>query len=91
VAEIIARRVPQASTFLASQVADGVARMRSLALTKPPGVAEAINWAAAAALLGLSELTVEGAESTLGVVLKHADDHDVVHAYGLPALVGGDG
>jgi MoxR-like ATPase len=91
VAEIIARRVPPASTYLASQVANSVARMRSLALTKPPGVAEAINWAAAAALLGLTELTVDGAESTLGVVLKHADDHDVVHAYGLPALVGHDG
>jgi len=91
VAEIIARRVPRASTYLAEQVANGIARMRTLSLTKPPGVAEAINWASAASLLGLPELTVDGAESTLGVVVKHADDEEIVRAYGLPALVGRDG
>ncbi len=91
VADIISRRVPQASMYLAGQVANGIARMRTLSLAKPPGVAEAINWAAAAALLGLPELTADGAEATLGVVLKHADDQDAVHAHGLPALVGLDG
>jgi MoxR-like ATPase len=91
VAEIIARRVPAASTHLVGQIANGIGRLRTLALTKPPGVAEAINWAAAATLLGLRELTPAAAESTLGVVLKHADDHDIVRAYGLPALVGRDG
>ena len=37
------------------------ARLRALALTKPPGVAEAINWAAAlAARSGCDELDVDG-------------------------------
>jgi MoxR-like ATPase len=91
VAEIIRRRVPDASDFLATQVAAGVARLRTLELTKPPGIAEAINWTAALRLLGLPSLTVAGADATLGTVLKHAEDHDTVRAYGLPSLVGHDG
>jgi MoxR-like ATPase len=91
VADIVRRRVPAASTYLAEQVAAAVARLRTLPLTKAPGIAEAINWTSALRLLGLTELTPEGAEATLGTVLKHVEDHDTVRGYGLPALVGGDG
>jgi MoxR-like ATPase len=52
VAEIVRRRVPAASTYLAEQVAAAVARLRTLPLTKAPGIAEAINWASALRLLG---------------------------------------
>jgi MoxR-like ATPase len=91
VAEIIRRRVPASSRYLSEQIAGSVARLRTLSLTKPPGIAEAINWATALRVLGLDVLDVDGAEATLGSVLKHAEDHDVVRAHGLPALVGGDG
>lgn len=90
VADIIRRRVPATSTFLAEQVAAGVARLRTLELTKPPGVAEAINWTSAATLLGFTELTADVADVTLSAVLKHAEDHDIVRAYGLSTLVGRD-
>ena len=91
VAEIIRRRVPAASEYLAGQVATAVGRLRDLALTKPPGVAEAIDWTVALRALGLSTMDVAGAAATLGAVIKHADDHEVVRAAGLAAVVGRDG
>ncbi|MHB8312805.1 MAG: AAA family ATPase, partial [Candidatus Dormibacteria bacterium] len=53
---IIRRRVPGASLSLAGQVAAAVARLRTLKVQKPPGVAEAINWVTALELLGLRAL-----------------------------------
>jgi MoxR-like ATPase len=91
VAQIVRRRVPGASTYLAEQVAAAVARLRTQALTKPPGIAEAINWTSALRLLGLDELTADGADATLSAVVKHLEDHDTVRANGLRVLVGGDG
>jgi MoxR-like ATPase len=91
VAEIIRRRVPAASDYLAAQVAAAVARLRMLPLTKPPGIAEAINWTTAVRTLGLEKLDPTVADATLGAVVKHAEDHDVVRAAGLGVLVGSDG
>jgi MoxR-like ATPase len=91
VADIIRRRVPAASDYLARQVADSVARLRTLPLTKPPGIAEAINWTSAVRTLGFSVLDQAIADATLGAVVKHAEDHHVVRAAGLGMLVGSDG
>jgi len=88
VAEIIRRRVPAASGFLADQVAGGVEQLRAMDLTKPPGIAEAIDWTLAASLLGLDRLDPAGAAATLGSVLKHAEDHEMVRAQGLAKVVG---
>ncbi|MEP7113856.1 MAG: MoxR family ATPase, partial [Ilumatobacteraceae bacterium] len=44
---IVRRRVPAASADLAENVAAAVARLRTLDVQKPPGIAEAINWVAA--------------------------------------------
>jgi hypothetical protein len=56
-----------------------------------PGVAEAIDWVNAASLLGLTELDPDGAEQTLGSVLKYREDHDVARAAGLMWVVTGLG
>jgi MoxR-like ATPase len=77
---IVRARVPEASEALASQVAGAVARLRTLDVQKPPGVAEAIDWVHAAQLLGLDRLDEEGVELTLGSVLKYREDHDVARA-----------
>jgi len=77
---IVRARVPEASEALASQVAGAVARLRTLDVQKPPGVAEAIDWVHAAQLLGLDRLDEEGIELTLGSVLKYREDHDVARA-----------
>ncbi|HKN98288.1 MAG TPA: MoxR family ATPase [Pseudonocardiaceae bacterium] len=87
VADIIRRRVPSTATWLADRVAAAVARLRGLGLTKPPGVAEAINWATALDVLGLSTLDESAVESTLGVVLKYAEDADLARRAGLATLV----
>jgi MoxR-like ATPase len=86
--EIIRRRVPEASQTLAVQVADAVSRMRDSDVQKPPGVAEAIDWVAALAVLGVEELDADAIDRTLGSVLKYAEDQEVVRAAGLDRLVG---
>jgi MoxR-like ATPase len=88
VAAIIRRRVPAASERLTDQVAGGVARLRQLDLAKPPGVAEAISWAAALQVLGATDLDAAAAERTAGAVLKYADDLQAVRVAGFEALLG---
>ena len=49
-------------------------RLREADLTKVPGVAETLDWAAALISLGASELSPEIIDTTLGVVLKYEED-----------------
>ncbi|MFF7597729.1 AAA family ATPase [Streptomyces mirabilis] len=88
VAAIIRRRLPESAQWLATHVARGVARLRARQeLTKPPGIAEAIDWAGALHALGLSVLDADAADRTLGVVLKYAEDLEAVRRNGLAELV----
>ena len=79
---ILLVRVPGVGEHLARQVAEGTAALRSLRLTKPPGVAEAIDWATALVALGATRLDPSTVGSTLGAVLKYHEDHQRVR--GLP-------
>jgi MoxR-like ATPase len=90
VAAIIRRRVPEAAGWLEQRVALAVHRLRDLDLVKPPGIAEAINWANAMHVLGVSTIDTEAVERTLGAVLKYAEDADTVRQSGLSALVDAD-
>jgi MoxR-like ATPase len=90
-AEIVRRRVPDAAEPLAVDTAAAVSRLRALDLEKPPGIAEAVDWVAALALLGVRRLDEASAAATLGSVLKSRDDADVVRSRGLRWLVGVDG
>ena len=72
--QIVRRRVPSASRPLAEQVAGAVARLRSLDVQKPPGIAEAISWVAALDVLGIERLDARAAERTIGSVLKYRED-----------------
>ena len=87
VAAIIRRRVPAASGPLAGQVAESVRRLRELNLTKPPGIAEAVNWATALGVFGETELTTPAVERTLSTVLKYAEDEQAVRRAGLVTLI----
>jgi MoxR-like ATPase len=89
--EIVRRRAPGASGPLAGDVVRALGRLRRADVQKPPGIAEAIDWVAALALLGAERLDAEAAERTLGAVLKYRDDQEAVRAAGLEALVGGGG
>jgi len=86
VAEIIRRRVAGADGTLARDVARGVARLRELDLAKPPGVAEAISWASALAVLGVGEVDEVAAERTAGAVLKYAEDLRAVREAGFGVM-----
>ena len=79
-AAIVRLRAPGVSERLARSVAEAVARLRAWELVKRPGAAEAIDWAAAVALLGADALDVDAARATLGWVVKNEDDLRVVHA-----------
>ena len=72
--EIVRLRVPGVPERLAAQAAAFVQGLRRRDLTKPPGVAETIDWSEALAALGSRELDAAVVESTLGSVLKHHED-----------------
>jgi MoxR-like ATPase len=85
---IVMRRVPGVPELLARQLAESVARLRSMGLYKPPGVAETLDWAEALAALGRDALDPESAELTLGAVVKYREDHERVMTHGLAEVVG---
>ncbi|MHB8244109.1 MAG: AAA family ATPase [Acidimicrobiales bacterium] len=85
--EIIRLRAPQAAERLARQIAAAAAALRDIGLYKPPGVAETIDWAAAVAMLGRTELDEHSVDMTLGAVLKYQEDQARVRAAGLTDIV----
>jgi MoxR-like ATPase len=72
--EIITLRVPGVSEQLARSVATTVMALRGLDLIKPPGAAEAIDWAQALKILGAESANGDAGRETLGWALKHHDD-----------------
>jgi MoxR-like ATPase len=83
VARIVRRRVPGIGDPLADQVAAAVRALRGLDLYKPPGVAEAIDWATALRVLGVDALDAAAAERTLAAVVKYDEDLVAVRGAGL--------
>ncbi|MDQ2728580.1 MAG: MoxR family ATPase [Actinomycetota bacterium] len=84
---IVRRRAPQAAPMLAQQVAAAVETVRRMHLYKPPGVAETIDWAAALAALGRTEIDERSIDLTLGTVLKYQEDQARVRESGIAELV----
>jgi len=71
---IVLARLPDAPAQLARQVVAFVQALRSATLTKVPGVAETLDWAAALMALGAPSLDADVVDETLGVVLKYEED-----------------
>jgi MoxR-like ATPase len=79
--QIVRSRAPEVTEALARQVVEAVQQVRDIELTKPPGVAETIDWARSLHHLGTTELDLESAASTLGALVKYREDSDrVKHA-----------
>jgi len=76
--EIVAARLPSISEAMSTRIVAAVNRLRDMDLTKPPGVAETLDWATALDAIGAEELTEEHAADTLGAVLKDRDDLELV-------------
>jgi len=79
---IIRLRAPGVSEQLARSVAAAVGRLRGLGLAKPPGAAEAIDWAQALSLLGAESVADAAGEDALGWVVKNREDLQRVAALG---------
>jgi len=71
---IVRLRAPEVSEALARSVAEAIQRLRSLDLVKPPGAAEAIDWARALALVGADAAEGDAARDTLGWAVKNRED-----------------
>jgi len=76
--QIVRSRAPEVSEALARQVVEVVQQIRGVDLTKPPGVAETIDWARSLHHLGTAELDLETAATTLGALVKYREDADRV-------------
>ncbi|WP_380165455.1 AAA family ATPase [Jannaschia sp. R86511] len=75
---VLRRAVPDASEDLLRSTSDLVGRVRGLDLDKQPGLAEAIDWVSALAVLGVAELSREDLLHTVGCLTKTVDDRDAV-------------
>jgi len=73
---IVLSRVPEISEQLAESLVRTVRALRSMELKKSPSISESIDWARTLLALGLDTLDEEAVKTTLGVVLKHASDHE---------------
>ena len=71
---ILQARRPEVSEALAREVVGFVQRLRTVDLSKVPGVAETLDWAAALEALGARRIEAEEVERTLGVLLKYQED-----------------
>jgi MoxR-like ATPase len=71
---IVTRKVPGVNERLAKEITRFMETLRTIRLSKVPGVAETLDWAQALASLHATHLDRELVEETLGCVLKDADD-----------------
>jgi MoxR-like ATPase len=85
--EIVHRHVPDVADQLARDVAGAVAALRDSDLLKPPGIAEAIDWARALHVLGARRLDAALARDTLGAAVKYHEDELRVRRDVLPDLL----
>jgi len=84
---ILCRRLPDLPDALAREVVAFVQRLRSADLTKVPGIAETIDWAAALVALGATALDAGRIEQTLGALLKYQEDVSAMRAGGARRLL----
>jgi MoxR-like ATPase len=73
---IVLSRVPEIAEQLAEQLVRTIRALRAMELKKSPSISESIDWARTLLALGLDTLDETAVKDTLGVVLKHASDHE---------------
>ena len=84
-AAIIRLRVPDATDAVAVAVAQATERLRGAGLYKAPGVAEAIDWAAALVAMGARVADGTTLDATLGAAVKYHEDLQLVRRMDLVA------
>jgi len=84
---IVTARAPEASAALARQMTALVQELRSVELSKAPGVSETLDWIAALVALDRKTPDLESLEATLGVALKTSEDIDAVRGDTLAGML----
>ena len=84
---ILHARLPGIAERLAAEAVAFVQRLRSTDLSKLPGVAETIDWAAALDALGARALDPTDVDRTLGVLLKYQEDVSRLKGDGVRTLL----
>ena len=85
--QIVFTKLPGIEVRLAEQLVSFIHQMRQKHLSKPPGVAETLDWAGALLSLKKTTLTTETVMATLGCVLKSKEDIDTVQSEGIDSLL----
>ncbi len=73
---IVTSQVPDVDHRVVQSLVDVVGRLRDLELKKAPSIAESVDWARTLVALEIRDLDPKAIADTLGVILKHASDHD---------------
>lgn len=84
---ILLARQPEVSRILAEEVVRFIQRLRQADLTKVPGIAETLDWAAALSALGARRLESGLVDDTLGVLLKYQEDISAMKGAGARTLL----
>jgi len=84
---ILQARLPDVPNSLAREIVGFVQRLRSADLTKAPGIAETLDWAAALTALGAARLDATQIEQTLGVLLKYQEDVSAMRSGGARTIL----
>lgn len=84
---ILEKKAPHVPASLARQVASATGQFRDMAMYKPPGVAETLDWANALHLLSQSKLTEEAVDATLGTLLKYREDQERARREGIQSVI----
>jgi len=85
--QIVYKRIPGIEQNLAQQVVGFVHEIRTLKLSKTPGVAETLDWVMGLQALGTQSLDEESVQRTMGCVLKSTEDMDLVKNEGIHKLI----
>jgi len=84
---ILHARLPHTPENLARDVVAFVQRLRSADLTKVPGIAETLDWAAALVALDAQQLSAEQVDQSLGVLLKYQEDLAIMRGGAVRAML----
>ena len=87
--KIVRAKLPGIEEQLGSQLVRFVQTVRELKLSKPPGIAETLDWAHALMTLGRKQLDVEVVEETLGCLVKSVEDVAKIKEDGVEKFLSG--
>ena len=84
---IVSLRLPGIAAELSGQVVRFVQSVRRLQLSKPPGIAETLDWTQALMSLGKRDLDPAAVEATLGCLAKSVEDAAKITGAGVGNLI----